>query len=134
MPSPNYYNLQKAIYEKLLGNSQLVAVVGGIFDNPPQGEIFPFITLGDVSAGDVSSLESSIAEYRIGIDVWSREAGHKQTADIMDLVYATLHQSSITVSGKSFVSMRFVSSSIQLEDDGWTYHGSMGLSVILSGT
>lgn len=131
MPSLSYYALQKAIYEKLTGSSQLIALAG-IFDHTPQGTAFPFVAIGDAAASDLSSLGSGRMEYRFNIHIWSREAGHKQASDIMEVIYGLLHNGSITVTGQMLVMMSFISSSIQLEDDGWTYHGTMRLRVVLT--
>ncbi len=131
MASLGYYVLQKAIYEKLTGNSQLMAAVTGIFDNPTQGTAFPFITIGDVSSGDLSNLGKDVIEQQIYLHVWSREGGHKQASDIMEIIYGLLHNGTVTISGKTVVMMRFVTTKIQMESDGWTYHGIMHLKIIL---
>ena len=131
MPSLNYYSVQKAIYERLTGDSQLMSIVSGIFDNVPQDQQFPFITIGNTSSSEIANLGGDGTEQRININIWSREAGHKQVGDIMDIVYKLLHNSTLFISGKNIVAIRFISNAIQLEDDGWTYHGSMNLLVIV---
>lgn len=132
MANLNYYNLQKAIYEKLIGSSSLMAIVSGVFDYPPQEVNFPFVVIADASSGDMSAIGKNIIEQQIRINIWSRELGHKQTANIMELIYVLLHNGSVAVVGQILASMRFVSTSIQLEDDGRTYQGAMLLSIILS--
>lgn len=131
MENIGYYALQKAIYEKLVGNVSLMAVIVGVFDHTPQETAFPFVTIGDVAASDYSSLGKSGTEQRLNIHIWSREAGHKQVADIMEMIYGLLHNGSVTVVGQTLVAMRFLSTSIQLEGDGWTNHGVMRLLVHL---
>ena len=131
MSNLNYYNLQKAVYEKLTGNSQLMAIISGVFDYPPQSAVFPFVNIGNATISEVLNLSGYITEYQFDINIFAREAGHKQTADIMEIIYGLLHNGTISVSGKTLVVMRFESSSIQLENDGWTYQGIMRLRVIL---
>lgn len=131
MPNLNYYNVQKAIYEKLTGNSQLMASVSGIFDHVPQETIFPFITIGDISSNSLPNLDKNGLEQKLNINIWSREAGKKQTSDIMEMIYGLLNNGTIIVSGQILVLMEFISNSIQLEDDGWTYRGIMHLRVVL---
>ena len=131
MPSLNYYNTQKAIYEKLTGNSQLMASVSGIFDRVPQETSFPFITIGDISSNNLPNLNKNGIEQKLNINIWSREAGKKQTSDIMELIYGLLNNGTITVTGQTLVLMEFVSNSVELGDDGWTYHGIMRLRVVL---
>ncbi len=132
MPSLSYYNIQKAIYEKLTGNSQLMALIGGVFDNVPQETAFPFVTIGDIFASESSSLGKNGVEQKLSINIWSREAGHKQTAEIMDVIYGLLHNGVLTIAGQIIIAVRITSSSIRLEDDGWTYHGTMNMIVVMT--
>ena len=131
MANLNYYNTQRAVYDKLAGSSPLMAVVSGIFDHVPQDTTFPFVTISDISSSDISNLNKNGIEQKIKINIWSREAGKKQATDIMELIYSLLNNTTISAAGQTFVTMGFISNSIQLEDDGWTYHGIMNLGVIL---
>lgn len=131
MPSLSYYNLQKAIYEKLTGDSSLMAIVSGVFDYPPQSALFPFVTIGNIHSSDISNLASDVMAYSCDVSIYSREAGHKQTADIMEIIYGLLHNRNVSISGKTLVVVRCESSSIGLENDGLTYQGIMRLKVIL---
>ncbi len=131
MANLNYYNLQKAIYEKLVGSVPLMAVVSGVFDFVPQGTDFPYLVIGDVAVGDASNLAKAVADYQLNLHIWSRQAGHKQAADIMDMVYGLLHNGNIAVTGKTLVSMRVTSSNIELANDSITYHGLLRLRIIL---
>lgn len=131
MPNLNYYILQKAIYEKFLASSTLMAIISGVFDNVPQGTQYPFVTFNQVSTIDISNLENSCTEHKIDINIWSREGGKKQASDIMDIIYGLLHNGTITVFGHSLISMGFITNSIILEDDGRTYCGVMRLMIIM---
>lgn len=131
MANLNYYNTQKAIYEKLTGSGPLISAVSGIFDHVPQDTAFPFVTISDISSSDISNLNKNGIEQKIKINIWSSEAGKKQATDIMELIYSLLNNTTISVVGHIFVTMGFISNSIELEDDGWTYHGIMNLRVVL---
>ena len=131
MSGLNYYELQKAIYEKLTGNSQLMAVIDGVFNYHPQEMDFPFLTIGNVVINDFPVLGRDGTEQQLDLHIWSREAGHKQAASIIDMVYGLLHNGNLEIVGKTLVMMRFISTSIKLEDDGYTHHGVMGLKVVL---
>ncbi len=131
MSNLNYYNVQKAIYEKLTASSSLMSSVSGIFDYVPEDTAFPFIIIGDVKATDLSNLAKGGIEHRISVNIFSREGGKKQAASIMGILEGLLHNSSISVSGQTCVAMEFISNSIELENDGWTYRGVIDLRVIL---
>lgn len=133
MVNLNYYALQQEVYSKLSASTALMALINGVFDGVSQAIDFPYITIGDISARDVSNAEISGVDYRLNIHIWSREAGHKQTADIIDVLYALLHNGSLSVSGKTLVAMRIFSSEIKLENDGLTRHGILKLQIVLQG-
>ena len=133
MANLNYYALQQVVYSKLSASTALMALINGVFDGIVQAIDFPYITIGEISANDFSNAEVSGADYRLNIHVWSREAGHKQTADIIDILYALLHNGSLSVSGKILVAMRVISSQITLENDGLTQHGLLRLQIVLQG-
>ena len=49
----------------------------------------------------------------------------------MERLHALLHQASLSVTGQALVLMRFTGSAITLENDGWTYHGTMQFRALL---
>ena len=125
MPIFNHHPLHKAIYQKLSEDVPLTELITGVFDRSPQGQAYPYITVGESSASDWSTLTTSGVEHRIAVHVWSREGGRRQAELIMERVHALLHDGSLTIEGHSLVLMRFLSSGISLESDGWTYQGTM---------
>lgn len=132
MTTLNYTALQTAIYQQVADNSPLMAMVTGIYDHPPEGTPFPYIAIGDMVASNLSNLGITGADYTLNLHVWSREAGHKQTADIMNALYGLLNNGSLTVSGQNFVAMRVTDSSITMESDGITYQGALKLQIMLT--
>ena len=131
MANFSHYPLQSAIYSALTGDATLMALITGVFDRPPQGTAFPYITLGESFGRDLSTLATVGMEHHFTLHVWSREGGRKQAAQIMERLHTLLHQVILTVTGQTMVTMSFVSSTIMLEDDGWTYHGEMQFHTVL---
>ena len=131
MANFSYYSLQQAIYQQLTGDSTLMALVTGVFDRPPQGTAFPYITIGEFTGRDWSTKTTTGMEYVVNLHAWSREGGRKQAAQIMERLHTLLYQASLSVTGQTLVSMRFSGSNILLENDGWTYHGTMQFNALL---
>jgi hypothetical protein len=71
-------------------------------------------------------------EQQITLRIFSREAGRKQAAIIMDRIVDVIHQGGVSISGQIVTSARFVSSTITLLDDGRTYEGILNFRVLLS--
>lgn len=131
MPVFNHYPLQKTIYQTLTGNGTLMALINGVFDRPPQGTPMPYITIGESHSQDWSSKTTSGVEHLLTIHVWSREGGRKEAALIMESIHTLLHQANLTVEGHSLVLIRYISSDITLENDGYTYHGNIRFRALL---
>ncbi|MBY0408238.1 MAG: DUF3168 domain-containing protein, partial [Rickettsiales bacterium] len=49
------YPLQKAIFQVLNADVPLLALVGGLYDRPPQGAAFPYVSFGRWEGQDWSS-------------------------------------------------------------------------------
>jgi len=116
----SHTSLQQAIYQTLTGDAALSAIISGIYDHVPQGNPYPFITIGEANIRDWSNLEKPGSEHQFTIRVFSRESGRKQSADI------------ISVSGSTLVQMQCTGSTIALMDDGATYRGTLGFRALLS--
>ena len=128
----SHYELQKSLYETLTGDSALMNLVGGIYDRVPDDADFPYVTLGEMRGRDWSCKTFSGMQYDIQIHVWSREGGRKECAQSMERIHALLHEQSPAVEGQECIVLRFVSSDIQLENDGWNYHGHMQFIALLA--
>lgn len=126
--------LQQEIYQALTGDSTLMTLVTGVYDRVPQDSAYPYVVIGDMAGNDWSSKTTTGMEYLITLHVWSREGGRKETALIMERLHTLLHQSNLTITGQSLVLMQFLSSSLSLENDGWTYHGILRLRALLETT
>lgn len=125
--------LQTALFSKLTGDTALMALVENVYDRPPQGAAFPYITIGDSAAKDLSNKLAPATDNRTVIHVWSRQGGRAETAAIMNRLYELLHQGTLTVSGHTLVMMHFTGNTLILENDGETYHGTLVLRIVLQG-
>lgn len=74
--------LQLAIYERLTGDATLVAKVSGVFDDVPQGQAYPYVTIGDFSSGEWRTHDSPGHEITADIHIWSKAPENKEALDI----------------------------------------------------
>jgi hypothetical protein len=125
MANFSYHSLQKALYEALANDSTLMGMVSGIFDRMPQGQSYPYVTLDESLGSDASTKTSVSMEYALQIQVWSREGGRRQNVEIMENIHRILHDANLTLIGHRLISIRFISSTISVKSDGWTYQGTM---------
>ncbi len=119
------FALQERIYSTLNGDSTLGGLVNGIFDSVPEGQTLPVVIIGAQSTSDNGSKNLDGRDYIFNVDVYSDYRGMKEIKNIQKEIYRLLHESSLSVSGASFVDCRCEFTTDILEDDGITRHGVM---------
>ncbi len=72
--------LRAAIHEALVNDAGLAAVLGGtrIYDEPPRGAAFPYVTPGEARLIDASSDGGATQEHQLTLHAWSRKGGHRE--------------------------------------------------------
>ena len=114
--------LQKAIYERLAGDSALAALVGiRIHDNPPGDAALPYLTLGE----NETRAWPGGREHRLSFHVFSRGGGRAEAKSIMAAVEAALHDAALTLEGHALVNLRFLDAATRREADGTTWRGTI---------
>tara|TARA_Y100000114_G_C11670710_1_gene283627 strand:+ start:415 stop:816 length:402 start_codon:yes stop_codon:yes gene_type:complete len=119
------FALQERIYSTLNGDSTLGALIQGVFDSVPDGQSLPVVTIGTQSTSDNGTKTLDARDYIFNVDVYSDYRGMKEIKNIQKEIYRLLHESSLSVSGASFVNCRCEFTTDILEDDGVTRHGVM---------
>lgn len=127
----SHISFQQSVYALLNGDSALLALVQGVYDRPPQGSAFPYITIGESGISDWSTKTSTGTQHMLQLHVWSRNGGRKEAAIIMERLHTLLHLGTMSITGQTLVQIRFVSSDIVLEDDGSTYQGTIRFKALL---
>ncbi|MFO0389890.1 MAG: DUF3168 domain-containing protein [Alphaproteobacteria bacterium] len=127
----SHFSLQKAIYELLTGDTALMNLITGVHDKVPENAQFPYVMIGDIACADWASKTTSGMECNALLTVYSREGGRRQAMQIMERLYALMHDADMGVDNHTLVMMRFASSAITLESDGETYRGMMRYKVLL---
>ena len=102
--------LQKAIYERLTGDAQLMAQLAGngIFDIPPRSAAFPYVVLGPISTREPVIPVEDGTEHRLQLTVWSRVEGKKEALEIAEAIETLLHDADLILDGHHLVNLRLV--------------------------
>lgn len=110
-------SFHKAIFEKLNTHAPLTLAVSGIYDRVAPGAIFPYVVLDavDVTPWDTLTLRG----YRcdIAVDIFSRQGGRKELTQIIDIIYALLHNQSLSVALFTTAQMQVIRQQTQYEAD-----------------
>lgn len=125
MASPAW-ELQKAVYGKLVANAGLTALLGGprVYDDVPRGAAFPYVTFGPSTVRDWSTGTEAGSEHLFTLRVWSKAGGEREVHLVLDALRAALHEASLTLSGHRLVSLRHEASEAARGGDGETYQGT----------
>lgn len=132
-----FFNTQQAIYNVLVANSGVQAVLGGtprIYDHVPPGATFPYAVFGAVRVLPYDYKVENGFEQIVTLDVWSRYRGSKEMKDITQALYDALHRATLSVTGHVFLACEFHSADLEAENDGLTYHAAVRFSVVTQST
>ena len=82
------------LYKTLAENAALMAKVTGIYDEPPDNAVPPYIEMSTVQEVNDELLDNSGAEVTVDLDIWARAGAaagaRKQILEIRDLIVAAI--------------------------------------------
>jgi len=121
---PSHLALRAAIRDALLADGALTAALDGgrVYDEPPRGPAFPYVTLGEARLTDVSADGGAVQEHQLTLHVWSRQGGHREAHAIAGALLSALDDAPLVLSDHRLVNLRFTVADIRRESDGRTYH------------
>ncbi len=124
MPTAASTALRAAVHDALTANAGLLSVLGGpkIYDEPPRGAAFPYVTLGETRIADFSAGEDSGEEHQLTLHAWSRQGGHREAHVIAGALLQALDDAPLTLANHHLVNLRFAVADVRREADGRTYH------------
>ena len=99
----NGENLQRAIYDKLIGNATLMGLIDGVYADVQQvldsgSDIpFPYVTIGSDSLATWDSKTFFGTDALCQIDVWSRANNFLEAKEIGSAITDVLHQQPLTI-------------------------------------
>ena len=116
--------LRAAVHDALKNNAALNALLGGsrVYDEPPRGAAFPYVTLGEARISNFSSGDVSAEEHQLTLHAWSRRGGHNEAHLITGTLLQVLDDAPLTLPGHHLVNFRFAAADVRREADGRTYH------------
>ena len=123
MSADSSWELQKAIYGALTGDSALMAMIAGVHDHVPQDTAFPYVTIGEASAVDWRTVGHDGMELTLVLHAWSRERGRREVKLILAEIHRILNDAKLTVPGHVLVWLHFEFAQTLQGTDGATYHG-----------
>jgi Protein of unknown function (DUF3168) len=116
--------LRAAVYDALNANASLTGLLGGakVYDEPPRGAAFPYVTLGEARVTDYSTDGAPSEEHQMTLHAWSRQGGNREAHMIAGALLTALDDAALTLADHALVNLRFSVADVRREADGRTYH------------
>ena len=105
----------------------LMGLVDNVHDHVPEESTYPYVTFGNTSRVDFSTVTTNGFEINQVLNIYSRNRGRKEVHLITEALYNLLHGQQLSITGYEHINMRFESGEIGLLNDGLTYQGIMRL-------
>jgi hypothetical protein len=116
--------LRAAIHDALVADAPLNTLLGGpkVYDEPPPGAAFPYVTLGDARVTDWSTGSERGEEHQLTLHAWSRQGGHKEAHLVAGALLQALDDAPLVLTDHRLINFRFALADVRREADGRTYH------------
>jgi hypothetical protein len=116
--------LRAAIHNALVADAPLNALLGGakVYDEPPAGAGFPYVTLGEARVTDWSTGTERGEEHQLTLHAWSRQGGHKEAHLVAGALLQALDDAPLLLVDHRLINFRFALADVRREADGRTYH------------
>lgn len=123
----------EAVVAKIKADAGVTALVSSrVYSSVPQVPTFPYLVVRTVSAPyDGKGLIGS--EIVVRISVHSEYDGAKEVGDIVTALHSALHEESLSVSGATFVNLRYDGGGDALrEPDGVRWQGAVDFRLVIT--
>lgn len=122
---------QTIVYQALTLDAGVMALVQGVFDHVPQGQAFPYITIGEDIHSEWDTNSTLGSDCSITIHTWSRARGRAEIKAIQAEIYEALHRAEMTYPGYRIVSINWEGSQSFMDADALTRHGVQTFRVLI---
>lgn len=123
------YEVQQAIYERLINDEELNEKITGIFDAVPDESPFPYIVLGRIYSEPSDTKTSKGWRVEQILDVWSASKGKKETISIIESIKNALEEE-LSIDGVFVISQQLRNIEI-LEEVVDLFHGTVTYEILI---
>lgn len=118
--------LQKAFYAALTASLSVP-----VYDEPPQGAAYPYVTLNSQAARPDDPLDSRRDERLVYLTVWSSYRGQREVLEIMGALDAVLHRARLPLETGRMIRAYVVRKITSRDLPDGTYSGSVTVRVLV---
>lgn len=123
--------LAAAIRAAAMEDAGVQAIVAGrVYDDPPPGVTFPYITIGRIESKPIDSSEREALEHGLTLHVWSRYGGRAEALQAIAALRRCLHNAGLSVADRRLVLLFAQFADVFRSGDGITTHGVLRVKAI----
>lgn len=126
--------VQTAIYDKLTGDSTLMALITGVYDHVPEGTVHPYVVIGETTATAENAHDRIGKDQVVTLHVWSKQHGFSEALEIAARICTVLEHQSLTVSGYDHVLTAFEFAQTLRDPDPEIRHVPVRFRILTSAT
>jgi len=127
------HRLQEAVYTALGADTDLTAVLNGIYDEAPTAAKYPYLAMGDTTVRPSDLKDRDGAQISFDITLWSNEPSQMQVKELMAVADKVLHRADVPIVGHDLVTLRLQSAGVvrQWNEEGSLYRGRLTYSALV---
>ena len=99
--------VQEAVYDVLTGDTTLMGLIVGVFDEVPEGTRYPYVTIGEALEQPANSHDRFGRETVLTLHVWTDTRGFSKGTAITSRLVSLLDHQPLTVAGHHHVTTRY---------------------------
>ena len=103
-----------------------------VYDAHPENAVFPYVTMGEITARDWSDKSADGTEVHSTIHIWSQYQGKKEVEEMSDAILQALTSSNLDLGPNFRASFdRLDSYNLIIDLDGVTRHGILIIKYLI---
>lgn len=125
--------LAGAVRTALMADAGVRALLGNparVYDDAPEGAIFPYVTIGRVESRPIDAASTPAIEHGLTLHVWSRYGGRVEALDAVAAMRGVLHDSALDLGAHRLVFLFAQFADVFRSGDGVTTHGVLRLRAV----
>lgn len=109
--------IRQTVLYRLSTDEELMSKVTGVFDEVPEAQPFPYVTIGRMHASSARTWSRLAEDVMVTLHIWSEATGFAQAHGVLDDLNRLLADQDLTGLDDEKVVSRFVESEAMMDPD-----------------
>jgi hypothetical protein len=124
-------SLKAEIYSLLTSDTNLMALINGVFDFVPQDKKYPYIFIGDFISKDISNIRKKGLEVNFSIRIFDNNSAGSRLISICDILKNIITPEAISISLTSVVALNIENFDFSKSSSEFGYSANLNLKAII---